>query len=155
MCEMKFYSEEFSVNKDYHETLVKRQSLLSTMIPKKSVVHGTLITTYGLTYNEYSDRALEIMKLISKRDKLGPVIGNNPSGVTVFIGKENSLSQLSGSSLLVARFSIGENDCGTIGLIGPVRMDYAKLIPHLEYFAEKLGTLLSITYQRKTGDENG
>ena len=54
MCEMKFYSEEFSVSKDYHETLVKRQSLLSTMIPKKSVVHGTLITTYGLTYNEYS-----------------------------------------------------------------------------------------------------
>ena len=108
-----------------------------------------------LTYNEYSDRALEIMKLISKRDKLGPVIGNNPSGVTVFIGKENSLSQLSGSSLVVARFNIGENDCGTIGLIGPVRMDYAKLIPHLEYFAEKLGTLLSITYQRKTGDENG
>lgn len=47
-------SEEFSVNKDYHETLIKRQSLLSTMIPKKSVVHGTLITTYGLTYNEYS-----------------------------------------------------------------------------------------------------
>ena len=99
--------------------------------------------------------ALEIMKLISKRDKLGPVIGNNPSGVTVFIGKENSLSQLSGSSLIVARFNIGENDCGTIGLIGPVRMDYSRLIPHLEYFAEKLGTLLSITYQRKTGDDNG
>ncbi len=54
MCEMKFYSEEFSVGKDYHETLVKRQNLLSTMIPKKSVVHRTLITTYGLTYNEYS-----------------------------------------------------------------------------------------------------
>ncbi|MBR3962637.1 MAG: hypothetical protein IKK14_03830 [Oscillospiraceae bacterium] len=50
---------------------------------------------------------------------------------------------------------MGENDCGTIGLIGPVRMDYSRLIPHLEYFAEKLGTLLSITYQRKTGDENG
>lgn len=106
-----------------------------------------------LIYNEYSDRALEIMKLISKREELGPVLGKNPSGVTVFIGKENSLSQLSGSSLLVARFSIGENDCGTIGLIGPVRMDYSKLIPHLEYFAKKLGTLLSMTYQQKTGDE--
>lgn len=106
-----------------------------------------------LTYNRYSDRALEIMKLISKREEIGPVLGSNPSGVTVFIGKENSLSQLSGSSLLVARFSIGENDCGTIGLIGPVRMDYARLIPHLEYFAEKLGTLLSMTYQQKTGEE--
>lgn len=105
-----------------------------------------------LTYNEYSDRALEIMKLISKREKIGPVLGSNPSGVTVFIGKENSLSQLSGSSLLVARFSIGENDCGAIGLIGPVRIDYSKLIPQLEYFAEKLGTLLSMTYQQKPGE---
>ena len=106
-----------------------------------------------LTYNQYSDRALEIMKLLSRREEIGPVLGSNPSGVTVFIGKENSLSELSGSSLLVARFSIGENDCGTIGLIGPVRMDYARLIPHLEYFAEKLGTLLSMTYQQKTGEE--
>ena len=93
------------------------------------------------------------MKLLSRREEIGPVLGSNPSGVTVFIGKENSLSELSGSSLLVARFSIGENDCGTIGLIGPVRMDYARLIPHLEYFAEKLGTLLSMTYQQKTGEE--
>ncbi|MBR1938271.1 MAG: ATP-binding protein [Spirochaetales bacterium] len=54
MCEIKFYSEEFSIGKEYHETLIKRQSLLSSLIPKKSVVHGTLITTYGLTYNEYS-----------------------------------------------------------------------------------------------------
>ncbi len=106
-----------------------------------------------LTYNEYSDRALEIMKLLSKREQMGPVLGNNPTGVTVFIGKENSLSQLSGSSLLVARFSIGKNDCGAIGLIGPVRMDYSRLIPHLEYFADKLGTLLSMTYKQKTGEK--
>lgn len=106
-----------------------------------------------LMYNEYSDRALEIMKLLSKREEIGSMLGKNPSGVTVFIGKENSLSELSGSSLIVARFNIGDNDCGTIGLIGPVRMDYSRLIPHLEYFAEKLGTLLSMTYQQKTGDE--
>lgn len=106
-----------------------------------------------LMYNEYSDRALEIMKLLSKREEIGSMLGKNPSGVTVFIGKENTLSELSGSSLIVARFNIGDNDCGTIGLIGPVRMDYSRLIPHLEYFAEKLGTLLSMTYQQKTGDE--
>jgi hypothetical protein len=33
-------------------------------------------------------------------------------------------------------------------------MDYARLIPHLRYFAEKLGRLLSITYQQKTGEED-
>ena len=107
-----------------------------------------------LTYNEYSDRALEIMKLLSSKDEIKPVLGNNPSGVRVFIGKENSLSQLSGSSLIVAKFNIGENDCGAIGLIGPVRMDYSRLMPHLEYFAKKLGKLLSMTYQQETGEEN-
>lgn len=107
-----------------------------------------------LTYNEYSDRALEIIKRLSKRSDMMPILGSSPNGVTVFIGKENMLSEFSGSSLLVARFKIGENDCGAIGLIGPVRMDYSRLIPHLEYFAEKLGTLLSLIYQQKTGEDD-
>lgn len=54
MCEIKFFSKEFTVEKSYHSTLVERQSLISSLIPKKSIVHSTLITTYGLTYNEYS-----------------------------------------------------------------------------------------------------
>lgn len=106
-----------------------------------------------LTYNEYSDTALEIMKLLSKKEKMGGVLGNGNHGVSVFIGKENSLSELSGSSLLVSGFRIGSNDCGAIGLIGPVRMDYSKLIPHLQYFSQKLGKLLSMTYQQKGGIE--
>ncbi len=53
MCEIKFFSKEFTVEKSYHSTLVERQSLISSLIPKKSIVHSTLITTYGLTYNEY------------------------------------------------------------------------------------------------------
>ncbi|HQQ89400.1 MAG TPA: heat-inducible transcriptional repressor HrcA [Oscillospiraceae bacterium] len=107
-----------------------------------------------LTYNEFSDRALEIMKLLNRREDMGPLLDRNSGSIQVFIGKENCFSELCGSSLIVARFRIGENDCGAIGLIGPVRMDYARLIPHLRYFAEKLGKLLSITYQQKTGDED-
>lgn len=107
-----------------------------------------------LTYNEYSDKALEIIKLLSKRSEICPVLGSNPSGVTVFIGKENAFSELSKSSLIVARFRIGENDCGAIGLIGPVRIDYSRLIPELEYFAQKLGRLLTLIYQQKIGEED-
>ena len=54
MCEMKFYNKEFSVDKKYHAILTNRQGLLEEYIPKGSVVHSTLITTYGLKYNEYS-----------------------------------------------------------------------------------------------------
>lgn len=63
MCEMKFTSSDFTVDKSYHSTLVNRQNLLSTIIPRKSVIHSTLITTYGLTYNEYSGDFVNVLTL--------------------------------------------------------------------------------------------
>ncbi len=63
MCEMKFYSGDFTVDKSYHTTLINRQKLLSTLIPRKSVIHGTLITTYGVTYNEYSGDFVKVITL--------------------------------------------------------------------------------------------
>lgn len=54
LCEMKFYSEEFAVNKSYHHVLVHRTNLLQQHLPRKMVIHNILITTYGLVYNEYS-----------------------------------------------------------------------------------------------------
>ena len=54
MCEIKFYSDEFVVNRDYYRTIMHRQELLSAEISKKTAIHSTLITTFGLVYNEYS-----------------------------------------------------------------------------------------------------
>lgn len=55
LCEMKFYSEPFRVNKEYHFTLVRRKNMLKELIRKREIVHNTLISTYGLVRNEYSD----------------------------------------------------------------------------------------------------
>ena len=53
MCEMKYYGDEFTVDKDYDSVLRHRKNLLNEMIPKKSAVHSTLITTFGIKKNEY------------------------------------------------------------------------------------------------------
>ena len=53
MCEIKFYSDIFVVDKDYDLVLRNRKGLLSDNIPKKSTIHTTLITTYGIKENEY------------------------------------------------------------------------------------------------------
>ena len=53
MCEMKYYGEEFMVDKDYDSILRHRKNLLYEMIPKKNAVHNTLITTFGIRSNEY------------------------------------------------------------------------------------------------------
>ena len=52
-CDKKFYSDKFAVDKDYDEILRHRQTLLYEKIPKKSTIHNTLITTYGIKDNEY------------------------------------------------------------------------------------------------------
>ena len=54
MCEIKYYSSLFSVDKRYHEVLMKREGLVEESVKKGRAVHSTLITTYGLKYNEYS-----------------------------------------------------------------------------------------------------
>ena len=54
MCEMKYYSTDFMVNKKYYAVLRNRQELLEKEIPSKMVIHNVLITTNGLKYNEYS-----------------------------------------------------------------------------------------------------
>ncbi|MBQ9608889.1 MAG: ATP-binding protein [Lachnospiraceae bacterium] len=54
MCEIKFYSGIFAVNKSYYNLLLGRQETLSREVSRKMVIHNTLITTNGLKKNEYS-----------------------------------------------------------------------------------------------------
>lgn len=54
MCELKFYGDDFTVDAAYYRTIIRRMNLLEKHLSRKNVIHSTLITTYGLTYNEYS-----------------------------------------------------------------------------------------------------
>lgn len=63
LCEMKFYSEEFTVDKAYHFKLVHRKNLLLAQVPRKVAIHSTLITSYGLRRNEYSGDFVSVVTL--------------------------------------------------------------------------------------------
>ncbi len=96
-----------------------------------------------LDYQEFRQVAHELFGLLERRDDVVKTFTPDQSGVEIKIGRENAPAELSGSSLVVAKYRIGEDSMGAIGVIGPVRMDYSRLVPHLEYFAETLGKLLS------------
>ncbi len=53
MCEIKFYNDEFTANKECHFTLVRKERLLREVLPKKTSIHNTLITTFGLRHVDY------------------------------------------------------------------------------------------------------
>ena len=54
MCEIKYYSGEFKVNKDYYIKLLKRHTILAEKVSPRVAIHSILITTFGLMQNEYS-----------------------------------------------------------------------------------------------------
>jgi heat-inducible transcriptional repressor len=64
-------------------------------------------------------------------------------GVRVFIGSENQLFSLSGSSLVVAPYRDSEQRViGVLGVIGPTRLNYARIVPMVDYTAKVVGKLL-------------
>ncbi|MBM3532576.1 MAG: heat-inducible transcriptional repressor HrcA [Alphaproteobacteria bacterium] len=64
-------------------------------------------------------------------------------GVQIFIGAENELFRVAGCTMIVAPFSNGrERVVGAIGVVGPMRMNYARIIPMVDYTAKLVGRLL-------------
>jgi len=63
MCETKFYGDDFTVTGDYYRKLLRRQEMLMKEVNKKTVIRSTLVTTFGLTKNEYSGIFTNIITL--------------------------------------------------------------------------------------------
>jgi heat-inducible transcriptional repressor len=78
----------------------------------------------------------ELVQLLTKAEEA--------NGVRIFIGSENHLFSLSGSSLIVSPFRDEERKIvGVLGVIGPTRLNYARIIPIVDYTAKLVGRLLT------------
>ena len=94
---------------------------------------------------EYHDveKAQEVLTSLDE-----DVISNLPatlsSGTTqILVGPENVAKELKESSVVITKFDIGDGMQGMIGVVGPTRMDYAKITARLSYFAENLGRMFA------------
>ena len=70
-------------------------------------------------------------------------VAGHGESVRIFIGSENPLFSLSGSSLIVAPYMNAERKVvGALGVIGPTRLNYARVIPVVDYTAQVVGRIL-------------
>jgi len=70
-------------------------------------------------------------------------------GVRIFIGSENKLFSLTGSSLVVSPYMNSERKIvGAIGVIGPTRLNYGRIVPLVDYTAQLVGKLISDPIER-------
>ena len=80
-----------------------------------------------------------------KSDLIGLLeLAKEGEGVRVFIGSENKLFSLSGSSIVAAPYADAKGKIvGVIGVIGPTRLNYARIVPMVDYTARVVGRLLA------------
>lgn len=97
---------------------------------------------------EFADVAKmkEIIRAFEEKGQLLALLERSMAaeGVQIFIGSESHLNRMSGMSLVTSTYVTGKNTLGILGVIGPTRMGYAKVIPIVDYTARQVSRLLEI-----------
>ncbi len=75
-------------------------------------------------------------------------------GVRVIIGKENKAEVIQDYSVVISRYGLPDEAVGTIGVVGPTRMPYARAISAIGYMASMMSTLVAELYGRPEGVSN-
>ena len=96
----------------------------------------------GLPEYRDVDKAQRVMASIDE-DALSnlPAVMQGENGTKVLVGPENVSRELKDTSVVMTKFDIGDGLQGMIGVVGPTRMDYAKVTARLSYFAESLSKM--------------
>ena len=97
-----------------------------------------------LEHTEYQDvdKAHELLSYLDHDAELTQLSGAmGDSDTKILIGPENVSDALKDTSVVMASYDIGDGMRGVIGVVGPTRMDYAKVTARLSYFAESLSKM--------------
>lgn len=92
----------------------------------------------------------DIVEFMEHEDVIMPLLNDTFSGIQVMFGNDtaadgsrNGTFVIGNSSMIVGHYRKDGRDAGGLGIIGPMRLDYAKVIPYLEYFTEKISDFIS------------
>ena len=101
------------------------------------------------------DKAQKLMTSLDE-DALAnlPAVMQGANGTKVLVGPENVAQELKDTSVVMTKFDIGDGMQGMIGVVGPTRMDYAKVTARLSYFAESLSKMFAKPEQAQLPEGN-
>ncbi|SDW15713.1 heat-inducible transcription repressor HrcA [Marininema mesophilum] len=106
-------------------------------------------TTNILTQPEFTDvtQVKALMDLFEQTDTVTKLFATNNAGVQVRIGEENSIATVNNCSIVTASFSIDGRSLGTVGVLGPTRMDYNKVVSLMQVLTTDLSEHLRQLYK--------
>ncbi|MBQ3668313.1 MAG: heat-inducible transcription repressor HrcA [Clostridia bacterium] len=111
--------------------------------PEDIVIGGT---TKLLNYPEYSDieKAKNFLTLFENKDRLAAMLKNSGGmQISIRIGNENEMDALKDCSLVTATYRVGDYASGTLGVIGPTRMNYRRVVSMMDFMGNVISKMLS------------
>lgn len=87
--------------------------------------------------------AQDVMKFLEQKSLFPEMIDGALSGINIKFGEEDGTFAISNGAVVSASYYKDGKPAGTLGVIGPMRLDYRKVIPYIEYLSKKVTTLLS------------
>lgn len=143
--------EEMEEEKNLYDQLLKKALVLSRIALDNTKQTDNIYIEGKTNILEQPEFVydLEQMKLLFKAFEEKSVLLNildkamNVLGIQVSIGSENGVGDIQGCSIITAPYSSNGNILGTLGVVGPVRMNYAKIIPLVSYTANLLGEIIT------------
>jgi heat-inducible transcriptional repressor len=101
-------------------------------------------TSNILNQPEFKDleKVKSLLSLFEQDQRLTYLLETPLDGVTIRIGTENSLQEMNDCSLVTATYMLHSRPVGTIGVLGPTRMEYSRVVSIIEYITVKLNNIL-------------
>ena len=112
-----------------------------------------------LQYPEFMDieRVRELLDILENKEEILDIISNSAHDIiNIYIGSENTVDIMQKSTLIFKTIKSGERIVGAIGVLGPCRMDYSKVVTTVEYLADSITEKTSNIQSNKmlSGGEN-
>lgn len=101
-------------------------------------------------------KAKAMLELLDAKEELVPVLQNNDNmNLNIKIGKDNEFREgMPECAIVTANYSVNGVNVGNAGVIGPIRMDYSKVISVLDYIGKTINLLPAAPEKKQTTDEN-
>ncbi|WP_103335054.1 heat-inducible transcriptional repressor HrcA [Pseudotabrizicola formosa] len=113
---------------------------------ERLIVRGRANLLDGATEGQEIDRIRSLFDDLERKRDIADFLELTEAGdgVRIFIGSENKLFSLSGSSLVVSPYMNADRKIiGAVGVIGPTRLNYGRIVPIVDYTAQLVGRMVS------------
>ncbi|KGX88929.1 heat-inducible transcriptional repressor HrcA [Pontibacillus litoralis] len=92
------------------------------------------------------DKVRALYSMIEEEVEIAHLLRNDTEDIKISIGHENEVSAMQNCSLITASYSLGDDQMGTIALLGPTRMEYSKVISLLNLLSNRMSQTFQSWY---------